>query len=147
LRLNPLRRVPTRILFSESRKIRTKKISVSKKTCFISSKSIPKDAKSRQILRETWLDQKIWSWLGFKIKIVFIIAQTDHETDLAEEINEKKDLLILDFPETLYNLVYKDIAFLAFIESSCPFADLVFKGDDDILLKSVFNPFIKHFLF
>jgi hypothetical protein len=106
----------------------------------ISPKSFPKDAKSRQILRETWLDPKIWSWLGFKIKVVFIIAQTDQEINLAEEINEKKDLLILDFPETLYNLVYKDIAFLAFIESRCPFADFVFKGDDDILLKSVLNP-------
>ena len=70
---------------------------------------------------------------------MFIIAQTEKEIDLTEEINEKKDLLILDFPETLYNLVYKDIAFLAFIESSCRDADFVFKGDDDILLKSVLN--------
>jgi len=86
-------------------------------------------------LRETWLNPKIWSWLGFKIKVLFIIAQTEEEVDLAEEINEKRDLLILDFPETFYNLVYKDIAFLEFIESSCSSVDFVFKGDDDILLK------------
>ncbi|CBY12165.1 unnamed protein product [Oikopleura dioica] len=99
-------------------------------------KSFPKDAKNRQILRETWLDPKIWSSLGFKIKVVFIIAQTEEQINLAEEINEKKDLLILDFPETLYNLVYKDISFLRFIENKCLFVDFVFKGDDDILLKT-----------
>jgi len=87
-------------------------------------------------LRETWLDPKIWSSLGFKIKVVFIIAQTEEQINLAEEINEKKDLLILDFPETLYNLVYKDISFLRFIENKCLFVDFVFKGDDDILLKT-----------
>jgi hypothetical protein len=86
-------------------------------------------------LRETWLNPKIWSWLGFKIKVLFIIAQTEEEVDLAEEINEERDLLILDFPETFYNLVYKDIAFLQLIESSCCSVDFVFKGDDDILLK------------
>ena len=66
---------------------------------------------------------------------MFIIAQTEDEVDLAKEIDKEGDLLILDFPETFYNLVYKDIAFLRFIESSCSSVDFVFKGDDDILLK------------
>lgn len=91
----------------------------------------------RQAIRETWLHPGIWNWLHYKIKVVFLIAQVEEEVDLSDEIMEKGDILLLDFPESLYNLPFKDIAFLRFIESSCKNVDYVFKGDDDILLKRV----------
>ena len=54
--------------------------------------------------------------------------------DLRDEAEINKDLLVLDFKESLYTLPFKDIGFLKFIQSSCSSVDYVFKGDDDILL-------------
>ncbi|CAG5103068.1 Oidioi.mRNA.OKI2018_I69.chr1.g599.t1.cds [Oikopleura dioica] len=108
-------------------------------TIIFGIKSLPRSSQMRQALRDTWLQPEIWNWLHYRIKVVFLIAQAEEEVDLSDEILEKGDILLLDFQESLYNLPFKDIAFLRFIEKSCKNVDYVFKGDDDILLKRVEN--------
>jgi len=95
-------------------------------------KTLPASSAFRKAIRETWLNPKIWKWLGYHIKVVFLIGNPE-EIDLSEEVERHNDLLILDFEESHYNLPYKDIAFLRFIRNHCR-ADFIFKGDDDIVL-------------
>ncbi|CAG5102779.1 Oidioi.mRNA.OKI2018_I69.chr1.g462.t1.cds [Oikopleura dioica] len=96
-------------------------------------KSMPESSNFRNSIRDTWLNPDLWTKLGFKIKVVFIIGQKEN-ANLTEEMRKNEDLLVLDFEESHYNLPYKDMAFLRFIEEKCSTADFVFKGDDDILL-------------
>ena len=55
-------------------------------------------------------------------------------SELDKEIQSFGDILRLNFTESHYLLPMKDIAFLNYIQESCPRADFVFKGDDDILV-------------
>lgn len=107
--------------------------SQNKNSIIFGIKTIPSASDFRQAIRETWLSKKIWDWLGFEIKIVFVVGRPG-EIDLDEETRTYNDILIVDFDESHYNLPFKDIAFLRFIKNRCSNVDFVFKGDDDIML-------------
>ncbi|CBY07635.1 unnamed protein product [Oikopleura dioica] len=96
-------------------------------------KSMPESLSFRDAIRDTWLNYELWNDFNFQIKVVFIIGQ-DGKTNLTDEMKINDDLLVLDFEESHYNLPYKDMAFLRFINDKCSNVDFVFKGDDDILL-------------
>ena len=89
---------------------------------------MPESVNFRNSIRKTWVNPDLWSKLGFQIKVVFIIGQKEN-ANLKEEVTKNGDLLVLDFEESHYNLPYKDMAFLSFIEEKCSTADFVFKGE------------------
>ena len=97
-------------------------------------KSRPDAKSARKAIRESWLGLELWKSFGYKIKIVFIIAKDGKKGQLKEELEMFDDILLLDFTESFHHLVYKDIGYLHFLEEKCPNAELIFKGDDDILL-------------
>ena len=79
-----------------------------------------------------WVIKLVHQTLGFDVHVVFLIGSIGNE--LSEEIRSYGDILQLNFTESHYMLPIKDIAYLNYIRQSCPEADFVFKGDDDILL-------------
>jgi hypothetical protein len=90
-------------------------------------KSMPESLDFRNAIRDTWLNYELWDDLGFQIKVIFLIGNPA-ETDLTEEIKINDDLLVSDVEENHYNLPFKDLAFLRFIEEKCSAVDFVFKG-------------------
>ena len=88
---------------------------------------MPESLSFRDAIRDTWLNYELWNDFNFQIKVVFIIGQ-DGKTNLTDEMKINDDLLVLDFEESHYNLPYKDMAFLRFINDKCSNVDFVFKG-------------------
>lgn len=94
---------------------------------------MPSSSDFRDAIRESSLSEPIWDWLGYEVKIVFLIGRPG-KIDLTREIQLHDDLLVLDFDESQYYLGYKDIAFFKYVKRACFSADFVFIGDDDILI-------------
>ena len=88
---------------------------------------MPENFDFRNAIRDTWLNYELWDDLGFQIKVLFIIGNPE-KTNLTEEMKTNDDLLVLDFEESHYNLPFKDLAFLRYIEEKCSAVDFVFKG-------------------
>ena len=99
---------------------------------------MPNQAKRRDIIRQTWLNETYWTVdvngykrMDFDIKVLFLIGHPDL---LASEVKQYDDILQLNFTESHYMLPTKDNAYFDFIRDKCPQAEFVFKGDDDILV-------------
>ncbi|KAJ3605649.1 hypothetical protein NHX12_027694 [Muraenolepis orangiensis] len=103
---------------------------------------------NRQAIRETWgrsgkirgpQAKGVW-----EVRTVFLLGRQDAGTgphpDLGRllelENRQHADILQWDFRDTFYNLTLKDLLFWGWFQERCPTATFVFKGDDDVLVRT-----------
>ena len=82
---------------------------------------MPKERALRDMIRETWLNQKYWTNLSVEIRVVFLLASVN-STEVQElmiETEQHDDILILNYEESHYRLPAKDFHFMEFIEEKC----------------------------
>ncbi|CAL8293970.1 unnamed protein product [Lota lota] len=100
-------------------------------------KSAPGNFERRQVLRETWAEERKHN--GAWIRRIFISGTTG--TDLQKQRMNKLmevehrnhgDILQWDFEESFLNLTLKQVLFLEWLEDRCPRAHFLLNGDDDI---------------
>ncbi|CAG5098242.1 Oidioi.mRNA.OKI2018_I69.XSR.g15494.t1.cds [Oikopleura dioica] len=101
-------------------------------------KTMPSKVALRNALRNTWLNPADWADAYSSTKIhlypIFLLGDDSHATNVHEEADKYGDILQYQFSESHYNLTVKDNMFFEFFQTSCPNADYILKGDDDILL-------------
>lgn len=103
---------------------------------------------NRQAIRETWgrsgLVRGESRKRGRLVRTVFLLGRQDSSTgphpDLKNllELESQKygDILQWDFRDTFYNLTLKDLLFWNWLQQYCPTAIFVFKGDDDVFVRT-----------
>lgn len=103
---------------------------------------------NRQAIRETWgrsgLVRGESNKKGGLVRTVFLLARQDSSTgphpdlkNLLELENQKYgDILQWDFRDTFFNLTLKDLVFWRWLQQHCPTAMFVFKGDDDVFVRT-----------
>ncbi|XP_061888233.1 N-acetyllactosaminide beta-1,3-N-acetylglucosaminyltransferase 2 [Entelurus aequoreus] len=103
---------------------------------------------NRQAIRETWgrsgLVKGESHRKGGFVRTVFLLGRQDSSTgphpDLKNflELENRKygDILQWDFKDTFLNLTLKDLLFWHWLQQHCPTAVFVFKGDDDVFVRT-----------
>ncbi|XP_069560643.1 N-acetyllactosaminide beta-1,3-N-acetylglucosaminyltransferase 2 [Brachyistius frenatus] len=103
---------------------------------------------NRQAIRETWgrsgLVKGESNKKGGLVRIVFLLGRQDSSTgphpdlkNLLELENQKYgDILQWDFRDAFFNLTLKDLLFWGWLKQYCPTATFVFKGDDDVFVRT-----------
>ncbi|KAF7667767.1 hypothetical protein LDENG_00046620 [Lucifuga dentata] len=103
---------------------------------------------NRQAIRETWgrsgfvrgeMNKK-----GKLVRTVFLLGRQDSSAgphpdlkNLLELENQNyRDILQWDFNDTFFNLTLKDLLFWDWLQQYCPNAIFVFKGDDDVFVRT-----------
>ena len=100
-------------------------------------KSSPMNYERRQVLRETWAEER--PHMGLWIRRLFISGTTGTGFEkrrlnklLQLEHRKHGDILQWDFKDSFYNLTLKQVLFLGWMEEHCPRAHFLLNGDDDI---------------
>ncbi|XP_076014819.1 N-acetyllactosaminide beta-1,3-N-acetylglucosaminyltransferase 2 [Genypterus blacodes] len=101
---------------------------------------------NRQAIRETWGRSGYVSGETVKkgklVRTVFLLGRQDSGTgpDLKNlldlENSRYRDILQWDFEDTFFNLTLKDLLFWDWLQQHCPKAVFVFKGDDDVFVRT-----------
>ncbi|KAM9426131.1 N-acetyllactosaminide beta-1,3-N-acetylglucosaminyltransferase 2 [Pholidichthys leucotaenia] len=103
---------------------------------------------NRQAIRETWGRSGFVKGRSTKkgdlVHTVFLLGRQDSSmgphpnlTNLLELENQRYgDILQWDFGDTFYNLTLKDLLFWQWLEQHCSTAMFVFKGDDDVFVRT-----------
>ncbi|XP_022622323.1 N-acetyllactosaminide beta-1,3-N-acetylglucosaminyltransferase 2-like [Seriola dumerili] len=103
---------------------------------------------NRQAIRETWgrsgLVRGESNKKGGLVHTVFLLGRQDSSTgphpDLNNLLNLENqkygDILQWDFRDTFFNLTLKDLLFWHWLQQYCPTATFVFKGDDDVFVRT-----------
>ncbi|XP_014835959.1 PREDICTED: N-acetyllactosaminide beta-1,3-N-acetylglucosaminyltransferase 2-like [Poecilia mexicana] len=114
----------------------------------IAIKSQVGNFENRQAIRETWgrsgLVRGEFNTKGGLVRTVFLLGRQDSSTgpypdlnNLLELENEKYgDILQWDFRDTFFNLTLKDLLLWSWFKQYCPTAAFVFKGDDDVFVRT-----------
>lgn len=103
---------------------------------------------NRQAIRETWgrsgLVKGELNKKSVLVRTVFLLGRQDSSTGphpdlktlLELENNKYGDILQWDFRDTFFNLTLKDLLFWKWFQQYCPTALFVFKGDDDVFVRT-----------
>ncbi|XP_074545943.1 N-acetyllactosaminide beta-1,3-N-acetylglucosaminyltransferase 2 [Halichoeres trimaculatus] len=103
---------------------------------------------NRQAIRETWgrsgLVKGESNKKGGLVRTVFLLGRQDSSTgphpdlkNLLQLENQRfGDILQWDFRDTFFNLTLKDLLFWQWFQKYCPKATFVFKGDDDVFVRT-----------
>ncbi|KAM3600028.1 uncharacterized protein V6R79_015971 [Siganus canaliculatus] len=102
---------------------------------------------NRQAIRETWGRSGLVKSDSNRVSLVrtvFLLGRQDSSTgphpdlrNLLELENQKYgDILQWDFRDTFFNLTLKDLLFWHWLRQYCPSAIFVFKGDDDVFVRT-----------
>lgn len=100
---------------------------------------------NRQAIRETWGRsghvKGEYSIRGGLVQTVFLLGMKDTDlnsdlNNLEEESRKYGDILLWDFKDTFFNLTLKDLLFWRWFEQYCPNAIFIFKGDDDVFVRT-----------
>ncbi|CAL8280081.1 unnamed protein product [Merluccius merluccius] len=114
----------------------------------IAVKSQVGNFENRQAIRETWGRRGRVQGPGgrgaWEVRTVFLLGRQDAGTgphpDLGRllelENRQHADILQWDFRDTFFNLTLKDLLFWDWVRDRCPAAAFVFKGDDDVLVRT-----------
>lgn len=104
-------------------------------------KSLTPHFARRQAIRESWGRET--SAGNRTVVRVFLLGQTppeDNHPDLSDmlrfESEKHRDILLWDYRDTFFNLSLKEVLFLRWVRASCPGAEFVFKGDDDVFVNT-----------
>uniref|UniRef100_A0A3B4B3T1 Hexosyltransferase n=1 Tax=Periophthalmus magnuspinnatus TaxID=409849 RepID=A0A3B4B3T1_9GOBI len=95
----------------------------------------------RQAIRESWGRA---GFLGnHSIITIFLLGNAtaeDHHPDLSAmlhyESQQHKDIIQWDYRDSFFNLTVKEVLFLEWIQTRCPGARFIFKGDDDVFVNT-----------
>lgn len=97
--------------------------------------------KNRQAIRMTWGHSGLMRGQvgkGGLVRRVFLLGKIDE--GLSESIKRESemydDILMWDFMDTFFNLTLKDILFWDWFSKHCQNARFVFKGDDDVFVRT-----------
>lgn len=111
-------------------------------------KSLAPHFDRRQAIRESWGRAGVLA--NRTVATVFLLGNAtseDHFPDLSAMLRYESarhgDLLQWDYRDTFFNLTVKEVLFLHWLETRCPGAHFVFKGDDDVFVNT---PHILDFL-
>lgn len=104
-------------------------------------KSLTSHFDRRQAIRESWGKE---TNVGNQTVVrVFLLGQTppeDNHPDLSDmlkfESEKHQDILMWNYRDTFFNLSLKEVLFLRWVSTSCPNAEFVFKGDDDVFVNT-----------
>lgn len=115
---------------------------------FMAIKSQVGNFENRQAIRETWgrsgpVRGEASQKRGL-VRTVFLLGRQDSSTgphpdmrNLLELENQRyADILQWDFQDTFFNLTLKDLLFWRWLQRHCPDAAFVFKGDDDVFVRT-----------
>ena len=96
--------------------------------------SLPDNSHYRQLIRDTWLNQTLFS--AKSLQHVFLLAHDDKSngTKLMLEAEANNDIVLLDMRESFCHLTLKALAGLQLAGDICPHASFVMKADDDVLI-------------
>ncbi|XP_023649767.1 N-acetyllactosaminide beta-1,3-N-acetylglucosaminyltransferase 2-like [Paramormyrops kingsleyae] len=103
--------------------------------------------RNREAIRETWGSTGLVTGeagRGGVVHRVFLLGRQDRSPQscplsndhLAEESMKYGDILQWDFRDTFYNLTLKDVLFWPWVLQHCPHARFIFKGDDDVFVRT-----------
>ncbi|XP_077479587.1 N-acetyllactosaminide beta-1,3-N-acetylglucosaminyltransferase 2 isoform X1 [Stigmatopora argus] len=114
----------------------------------IAIKSQVGNFENRQAIRETWgrsgFVKGEFNKKGGFVRTVFLLGRQDSSTgphpdlkNLLDLENQKhRDILQWDFRDSFFNLTLKDLLFWNWLEQYCPTAAFIFKGDDDVFVRT-----------
>lgn len=104
-------------------------------------KSLAPHFDRRQAIRESW--GRAGSLRNYTIVTIFLLGNAtsvDHHPDLSEmlqyESRRHKDIIQWDYRDSFFNLTVKEVLFLEWIQTRCPGARFIFKGDDDVFVNT-----------
>ncbi|XP_007670236.1 N-acetyllactosaminide beta-1,3-N-acetylglucosaminyltransferase 2 [Ornithorhynchus anatinus] len=104
-------------------------------------KSLTPHFDRRQAIRESW--GKETNGGNQTVVRVFLLGQTppeDNFPDLSDmlkfESEHHQDILLWNYRDTFFNLTLKEVLFLKWVSTSCPEAQFIFKGDDDVFVNT-----------
>lgn len=104
-------------------------------------KSQPENFKNRQAIRLTWGHSGLVRGQvgnGGLVRRVFLLGtpKAGLTTYIEEESKTYGDILLWNFEDTFFNLTLKDILFWDWFTKHCANSRFVFKGDDDIFVRT-----------
>ncbi|KAJ0015491.1 hypothetical protein NQD34_009111 [Periophthalmus magnuspinnatus] len=109
-------------------------------------KSQSGNLENRQAIRETWGRSGHvsgeYNIRGGLVRTVFLLGKQEYKPNskihdlLEKESKTYGDILQWDFNDTFFNLTLKDVLFWRWFQQYCPKAVFVFKGDDDVFVRT-----------
>ncbi|KAA0709691.1 N-acetyllactosaminide beta-1,3-N-acetylglucosaminyltransferase 2 [Triplophysa tibetana] len=105
-------------------------------------KSQSANFENREAIRQTWGRSgrvKGWEKEGGRVRRVFLLgtAKDSHtENKLKFESKIFGDIIQWNFTDTFFNLTLKDVLFWEWFSRRCPHARFIFKGDDDVFVRT-----------
>ncbi|XP_068597552.1 N-acetyllactosaminide beta-1,3-N-acetylglucosaminyltransferase 2 [Brachionichthys hirsutus] len=104
-------------------------------------KSLAPHFDRRQAIRQSWGRAGVMA--NQTVVTIFLLGDTtagDHHPDLSEileyESSRHKDIIQWDYRDSFFNLTVKEVLFLDWIQTRCPGARFIFKGDDDVFVNT-----------
>ncbi|XP_029377786.1 N-acetyllactosaminide beta-1,3-N-acetylglucosaminyltransferase 2 [Echeneis naucrates] len=95
----------------------------------------------RQAIRQSWGGAGVVA--NKTVVTVFLLGNAtawDHHPDLSsslqDESNRHNDIIQWDYRDSFFNLTVKEVLFLEWIQTRCPNARFIFKGDDDVFVNT-----------
>ncbi|XP_060640587.1 N-acetyllactosaminide beta-1,3-N-acetylglucosaminyltransferase 2 [Anolis sagrei] len=95
----------------------------------------------RQAIRESWgKEMKSGDMTVVRVFLLGLTPPEDHYPDLSDmlkfESETHQDILLWNYRDTFFNLTLKEVLFLKWVSSTCPDAQFIFKGDDDVFVNT-----------
>ena len=117
---------------------------------FIYIYSAPGEFKHRKRIRDTWAKPTIAESLSFKGRYAFFIGQNKDKKIMAklqQEIRRHKDIVILGYVDTYFNVIHKGAMALKWMSLYCNRCRYYVKVDSDVLLNIfVLKPTVETYL-
>lgn len=95
----------------------------------------------RQAIRQSW--GKAGVIANQTVVTVFLLGNAtawDHHPDLSNSLRDEsarhQDIIQWDYRDSFFNLTVKEVLFLEWIQTHCPDAHFIFKGDDDVFVNT-----------
>lgn len=104
-------------------------------------KSLVSHFDRRQAIRQSWGRAGVIA--NQTVVTIFLLGNAtawDHHPDLSISLHEEsvrhKDIIQWDYRDSFFNLTVKEVLFLEWIQTRCPKARFIFKGDDDVFVNT-----------
>ncbi|XP_040905754.1 N-acetyllactosaminide beta-1,3-N-acetylglucosaminyltransferase 2 [Toxotes jaculatrix] len=95
----------------------------------------------RQAIRQSWGRAGVIA--NQTVVTVFLLGNAtvwDHHPDLSSSLHDEsirhRDIIQWDYRDSFFNLTVKEILFMEWIQTRCPGARFIFKGDDDVFVNT-----------